>query len=299
MKRKKEYKRPVYLNCVDLDNTLTNDFFMDEVRGNAGLEAATAKIILDYENIPQELINSLIRDTPCSLFAKILKMSLSLGDKNAIVTFNTSQRYCLFIMALFGLTEEEIGKFFIRRKGKTEVRPDDKNGYIAEASDHFQIRLRDRSVKKSLIDDDGINCMEAKNAGINHFAVPYVMPDISPNHYLNKYRMYLALSVEDVDKVSLPSARERFDLAKRLFQSELTVSHPHICLRSDEITDLEANAVEQLLKRGKREVSLQESVAISALNELPTPTVILDVSRKSIEAFLSCIHRDKDRERGL
>ncbi len=239
-------KRPVIINCLDLDETLmkTEKLYerfgkemADEIKNGVDLlqlfEYWLKNKFPKQDDNPEDLVSNYIIDSPNGKLAKAIKHALSLGDKFAIVTFNMSKNYTKFALALMGLTKEEIDQIYIRHRDSDNV-PDNKNAYIMEAVEHFGFLENVKAAKNneinqddekypfiSLLDDNFDNCQAARSEGMYGFCVQEAKLD-----HVREYCYYMHADTKEYLNVVLPTVAERFVLAKTLIEDtrQLTIS---------------------------------------------------------------------------
>lgn len=231
-------KRPVFINCLDLDGTLMNSVklyyrfgreMVDEIKKGVDQHQLFEywlknKFPKQDDNLA-DLISTYVIDSPNGKLAKALKHALSLGDKFAIVTFNMSKNYAKFALALMGLTKEEIDQIYIRYRDSDDV-PENKNDYIKEAIKHFGLFDIIEAAKKdeskfndprypyvSLLDDDLENCNAADGVGVFSFHVQE-----SKISHIKEYCYNMHADSTEYLGVTLPTFAERFALAKTLIE---------------------------------------------------------------------------------
>ncbi len=231
-------KRPVYINCLDLDETLirSKDLFRrfesDMAEKISNTDSLT-KLFEDWlkNHFPQQgenlenLIRAYVIDSSNRNLIKAMKHAMSLGDKFALVTFNSSLNFAKFSLALIGFTKEEIDQIYIRYRDSHDA-PENKNGYILDVVKHFGLidvieaaendesKLTDlRYPLVSLVDDNPDNCDAAEGVGIQSFFVQE-----GKIGHIREYCDYLHDKSKAYLKVNLPSALERFALAKSLIE---------------------------------------------------------------------------------
>lgn len=210
----------IFINCLDLDGTITSQEFDNYLRDTKKLTSLAQILPMIKELIgesakPEDLVARVINDTSCGLFARTIKASIAKGHYQAITTFNMSIEYIHFALALFGLTEDELQKIYIKYRTSPTDNVVNKNEYIIDAIKHFNLweNRGDLNLFVSLVDDNADNCLAAQDKGVEVFLVE---GDKSYGH-LRAHAKYLKLQDNDL-KVSLPSAQERFQTAKKILK---------------------------------------------------------------------------------
>jgi hypothetical protein len=205
------------LNCIDLDETIGRANFalgaFNSVRPGEHLTDVLRGMLEYYWEYPEELVKRAINDTETGLLGKIILKSFERGDVWALVTFNTSEVYTKFMLALLGLHPDEIEDFYIRNRNRTDS-TDNKNLFISQVQEWASNDYPNTTWWVSLLDDREENCIAARALTYQAIQASEISKDDdSIPLYLKEYMSVLGLSEVDLESVELEPMDARMQTA--------------------------------------------------------------------------------------